>query len=39
MAYPFSISLGVEWNLWTGRKSRRAVSYKARTNETCRIYA
>ena len=27
MAYPFSISLGVEWNLWTGRKSRRAVNY------------
>ena len=28
MAYPFSISLGVEWNLWTGRKSRRAVAYR-----------
>lgn len=28
MAYPFSISLGVDWNLWNGRKGRRAVEYK-----------
>ena len=27
MAFPFSISLGVEWNLWTNRHSRRAVRY------------
>ena len=27
MAYPFSFSLGVKWNLWTNRKSRRAVNY------------
>src|SRR5271156_1804813 len=28
LAYPFSISLGVAWNLWTNRKSRRAVEYR-----------
>src|SRR4051812_1266979 len=34
MAYPFSLSFGVEWNLWNGRKGRRAVEYKENRHVT-----
>jgi type IV secretion system protein VirD4 len=34
MAYPFSLSFGVDWNLWNGRKGRRAIDYRENRHVT-----